>query len=404
MVDVVRGAAVAAGRRQRASQSIAQLVPQPRQTPFRDEKCQPAPSARIARSVIAIDADQFGDTCNGLVRLEEHVERRGDGESARTHLAADEHVEAGASAGRGRHQRDVLRLAVGAILEAAGNRDVKFAWQIGKFGIAHATDNPAIEREDNRRRIEQFVRRDPGERASVDVADVVHAGLQAGQVHAPQPLPDLFHRVEGEAAELDLLSGGEVEHAVAEARRQVGDGAELLAGREPVRHPDAEHESAGRARAGKEPEPLEKFLVGLRQRVEPAGDVPRDRVADAERVAADGRLGGFDGIGALAHASGGARYAPCRGARPDTQLFECFRPIGAAPHAERDRESHNNVGFQAPSHTNVGWCGPLPIMTWSRRNRSGVTPPHIASAGAACNAVASRAGDAAAATCGGYAR
>src|SRR5206468_12742190 len=135
---------------------------------------------------------------------------------------------------------------------------------------------------------------DPGNMSSVYVAVVVHAGLQAGQVHAPQPLPDLFHRVEGEAAELDLLSGGEVEHAVAEARRQVGDGAELLAGREPVRHPDAEHEAAGRARAGKEPEPLEKFLVGLRQRVEPGGDVPRDRVADAERVAADGRLGGFD--------------------------------------------------------------------------------------------------------------
>src|SRR5204863_350111 len=184
-----------------------------------------------------------------LLRRDEHVERRGDREPARTHFPTDEHVESGASAGRGRHQRDVLRLAVRAILEAAGHRDVKFARQIGKFGIAVAADDPAIELEYDGRGIEQLVRRDPGERTAVDVADVVHPGLKAGKIHPAQPLPDFLDRVEGEAAKLDLLTGGEVERAVAETRRQVGDGAQLLARREAVRHPDAQHEAAGRARS-----------------------------------------------------------------------------------------------------------------------------------------------------------
>jgi len=60
------------------------------------------------------------------------------------------------------------------------------------------------------------VRRQTGEGAAVDVANVVDAGLERAQVHAPQLFEDFRYGVKSETAQLHLLPGGDVHNAVAE--------------------------------------------------------------------------------------------------------------------------------------------------------------------------------------------
>src|SRR5215831_13108407 len=45
----------------------------------------------------------------------------------------------------GRHERDVLRFGVGAVIEASGDRDVQFARKVRKLGVAVGSDQPLID-------------------------------------------------------------------------------------------------------------------------------------------------------------------------------------------------------------------------------------------------------------------
>ena len=84
-----------------------------------------------------------------------------------------------------------------------------------------------VELVDDRRGVEQLVRRQAGHRAAADAADVVHAGLLAVQADLVQPPPDVRHVGEREPAQLNLLPRGQVAEALAVLVGQVGDDAEL---------------------------------------------------------------------------------------------------------------------------------------------------------------------------------
>src|SRR5206468_13132469 len=59
MVDVMRSAAIGSGWRQCGTETLGQLATEPRQAPLFDQEGQPAVAARVARTVIAVDANQF---------------------------------------------------------------------------------------------------------------------------------------------------------------------------------------------------------------------------------------------------------------------------------------------------------------------------------------------------------
>src|SRR5467141_361949 len=112
-----------------------------------------------------------------------------------------------------------------AVVHATRNRDVEFARQVGELRVALAADDDAIQFVNDGRGVKQFVRRQAGQGAAVDIANVVDARLQRSQVHAPQLLPDFRHGVESETAQLDLLPSGDVQNAIAKPSGKLGDGA-----------------------------------------------------------------------------------------------------------------------------------------------------------------------------------
>ena len=234
--------------------------------------------------MIAEDAHDFSGDLGRLVTLHEDIEGRSDGEASRAHLAADEDIEATNAALHCGYEREVLRLRVGAVRGAAGDDDVELARQVDELGIAFGADDDSIEFEQDGRGVEELVGRHARQRAAVDVAHIVHAGLQAGEIHPAQFLPNLRNGIEAEAAQFDLLAGGDIEDAVAGAARDLGDGAELVAGCEAVGHAHAHHELAGSGLAEKDADPLEQVFVGGREVLVARGDQRGQIVADAQRV------------------------------------------------------------------------------------------------------------------------
>ena len=83
----------------------------------------------------------------------------------------------------------------------------------GRFVNALFRRNIVGELARDRRRVEQLVRRQAGDRAADDVADVVHAGLQRHEPDALEPLPDLRHVLDLKPAQLDLLARRDVDEA-----------------------------------------------------------------------------------------------------------------------------------------------------------------------------------------------
>src|SRR6266478_5390049 len=147
-----------------------------------------------------------------------------------------------------------------AIVGAARHGDVELARQVGELRVALAADDDAIQLVDDWRSVKQFVQRKARQRAAVDVANVIDAGLQRAQVHAAQLFEDFRYSVENEAAQFGLLPRGDVQNAVAKAPRELGDGAELRATRETVGHANAHHEFAGCRFAEEHANPLQQFF------------------------------------------------------------------------------------------------------------------------------------------------
>ena len=90
--------------------------------------------------MIAEDAGDLGGNARRLLRPGENVERHGGTITTGALLAADEHVEAvdllTIQFAIGRHEGDVLRFGVATILQAAGDRDIELARQVGELAVA----------------------------------------------------------------------------------------------------------------------------------------------------------------------------------------------------------------------------------------------------------------------------
>src|SRR6266481_3144755 len=183
-----------------------------------------------------------------------------------------------------------------AIVGAARHGDVELARQVGELRVTLAADDDAIQLVDDRRGIKQFVRRKAGQRAAVDVANIVYAGLQRAQVHAAQFFEDFRHSVESEAAQFDLLPRGDVQNAVAKPPRELGDGAELRAPRETVGHANAHHEYAGCRFAEEHANPLQQFFFRGGERLGAALDDLWKVIQDVQAIAVHRGFVAFDQV------------------------------------------------------------------------------------------------------------
>src|SRR6266404_2243994 len=189
MVGVRGTAHVPALERKLAAEARHKFGAQAAKAPLLNQKRKTALGARFARAMIAVNLNQFRENGGCLEQFDKDIQRRSDGESSGAHLAAHQNVEAKpASLLRG-NERDVLRLTVRAIVRATRDGDIEFSRQIGELGIPLAAD---------------------------DDANVVDAGLERAQVHAPQLFEDFRYGVKSETAQLHLLPGGDVHNAVAE--------------------------------------------------------------------------------------------------------------------------------------------------------------------------------------------
>ena len=173
--------------------------------------------------------------------------------------AADEHVEPdGPVAVLGRPQADVVDLDPGAVLQAAGHGDLELAGQVGVLAVAGEVGGDGL---GHREGLDHLAGIDARHRARAHVAGGVAAGLDGGQAHVPEALPDAGDVGDADPVQLDVLAGREVGVAVAEDRAVVGslgegvgrhaDLADLRRGHHPAGHLDPHHEGvAALASAG----------------------------------------------------------------------------------------------------------------------------------------------------------
>ncbi len=207
--------------------------------------------------------DPLGDL-GGLLRSDEDVdptsEARGAGETA-TH--AD--VEAGrAVLGDRAGEREVVDEAAGAVLGAAGDRDLELARQVGE-GLA--AQEVLVDGLGRGQAVDHLVVADAGQRAADDVAGDVTAGAGDRQAHLVEARVDLGDLVEGDPVDLEALARGAVDDPAPEvggdARHRLG----LVAGQDALDDLHAQHEVAVLGVVRVEPVPLQACDVVVGQRL-----------------------------------------------------------------------------------------------------------------------------------------
>src|SRR5216684_7695568 len=271
--------------------------PQLGNSPFFDQKGEPAFGTGLARAVIAENLDQLHHNRSRLVDFDKDIQVRSDGESSGAHLSAYKHVKPDSPALFCGNERDILRLIMRAVVQTAGDSDIELARQVRELRVALAPDDDAIQVVHDGRGIKQLMRRQTGQGTPIDVSDVVNAGLERAKVHTLKFFPDRGYAVESESAQLDLLPRGNVKHAVANAARKLGDGAQLIAPHESIGHADAHHELARRRPAVENTDPLQQFLFRRREGFRASLDNLWQMVEDAQAVAVHGGLITFNSVG-----------------------------------------------------------------------------------------------------------
>src|SRR5438477_520179 len=153
------------------------------------------------------DARDLRTYRRGVFRPSENVEGHRWTVAPRALLASDQNVEAvnllPVKLAERRHQADVLRFRVTAVLQASGDGDIELARKIAELFVAQQN---VVKFLDDRRGVEQLMRRQPGDGTAAHAADIVHAGLLARQADFFQAPPDIGHVAKGEPAHLDLLA------------------------------------------------------------------------------------------------------------------------------------------------------------------------------------------------------
>ena len=182
-----------------------------------------------------------------------HVHRLGHALAA--HVAAEHHVEAHlARLGvRARLQADVVDVGVREVVARAGDGDVELARHVAPLGVAaHARllveRDEVVERDAKRARVNHLVLVDARQRRAHHVAHVVKRRLEARLAARVQPVDDPVGVLDRDAAHLDVLAGGDVQHADVVAVRldAVRVEAEAVRVGHTVGQPQPHHEAAGR--------------------------------------------------------------------------------------------------------------------------------------------------------------
>src|SRR5258708_1147198 len=142
----MRGTAhVSALKCELAAEACDKFRAQAARTPFFDQKSKTALGARLPWAMIAVNFDEFHHHCGCLEDLHKYIQRRSDGESSRAHLATHQHIEADPAGLLRGNERDILRLAMRAVVRATCHGDIEFARQVVELRVALATNNDAIQ-------------------------------------------------------------------------------------------------------------------------------------------------------------------------------------------------------------------------------------------------------------------
>src|SRR2546426_4008236 len=122
VIDMVFLAHVGSGLEQWLMPAALKLRAKPGHAAIFDQEGKPGAGARLARAVVSKDARDLGTQAGGFFRADEDVDGRRRAIAPRALLAADECVEAvdllAFQLAVSRHQGDVLRLRMAAILQA----------------------------------------------------------------------------------------------------------------------------------------------------------------------------------------------------------------------------------------------------------------------------------------------
>ena len=114
-----------------------------------------------ARALIAEKLDDLNYDFMRLIGLDEPAEIRRNSEAPGSHLSANQNVESGIKRSmdelRSRHQSEVLRFVMGAVLNASCDSDVELTRQIRELRVAFFTHNRPVKSKNNRGGIQQFV-------------------------------------------------------------------------------------------------------------------------------------------------------------------------------------------------------------------------------------------------------
>src|SRR6266700_1033998 len=288
-----------------SSQPGHEFRTQARQAPFFHQKRKAALGPGLARSVVTIEPDKFQHDFSGFFRAYKNIQRRSHGKSAGAHLAPYQQVEpkAAIGLGQGGNQSNILRLTVRAILQAPRHYNVHLPRKVGEFRIAVRTYDFAVQLKDDRRSIQQFKRRQPRQGTTVDVAHVVHAGLQGMQIDATKLFPYFRHAAQGKSTEFNLLPRGYVYYTVPQPLREVCDRAQLFTGAKPIRHADPHHELAGRRLAKENTTPLQQVFLRRGQRLMAALDDGGQVLTYTQAVAVFAGLTSFNRVDPWTHCS-----------------------------------------------------------------------------------------------------
>ena len=119
-----------------------------------------------------------------------------------------------------------MQLISGALQRsrAGRDRDLVLARQVRVVGVAVEELRRLL---DDRRRVEELVVGEPGDRAAGDVAHRVAAAAGGGQPGGVEPLEDLGQRAELDPVQLDVLARRQLAVAAAERVRDLADRAQL---------------------------------------------------------------------------------------------------------------------------------------------------------------------------------
>src|SRR5439155_24039986 len=106
-----------------------------------------------------------------------------------------------------RHQSNVLRLVVRAVLNATCDGHVELARKVRKFRIAAGAYNRPVEVNHNGCRIQQFSRPQACQSTAIDIPHIVLARLRRTQIDAAQSLKNFWDALDRVSAQLNLLAG-----------------------------------------------------------------------------------------------------------------------------------------------------------------------------------------------------